>query len=87
MGADDLVIRSVDEDFDGGGGLADPVGGVPVAGVGVADGQVDPVVACLGFEHADTDELGDGENGGRDPGVVRGGGGVLDHVGGGDLGF
>lgn len=44
VGTDDLVVRLVDEDLRG-GRLADPVVGVPVAGVGVADDEVDPGLA------------------------------------------
>ena len=38
--AEDLVGVGIDDDLGGGGGLGDPVGGVPVAGVGKADGSV-----------------------------------------------
>src|SRR5690606_1817449 len=85
VSTDDRVVAGVDEDLGGGGRLTDPVVGVPAAGVVVADIDVDAGCCCFVFEEPDADEFGDGEHSRGHAGVVRGRGGSLEHVGGGDL--
>ncbi len=50
VGADDRVVGAADENLRRSGGLADAIVGVPAAGVGGADVEIDAGVAGLGFE-------------------------------------